>query len=238
MTVVPMALIHRERRCVVFICWSPLFVRLRTVQGWIRAAAPESPPAREKARFGLTWRRSMTARRVKWAKSAAIALLGAAPAACASHPVPDPKGAADAFARAAAAGDADGLYGMMTASAQKERSLADVRQVVRSERAELADEGRALASKDARVEATARVRFEDGEEAALDLDHGRFAVTSAGALPGGARTPEEALDQLRRCWRVGATRASCACSRPRRAPPSRRTCARSSTGSIVPSRSP
>src|SRR5581483_8303244 len=64
--------------------------------------------------------------------------------------------------------------------------------------AELAEEGRSLAAKDVRSEATARLRFADGEEAALDLRSGRFYVTSAGALPGGARTPEEALDQLRR----------------------------------------
>jgi hypothetical protein len=89
---------------------------------------------------------------------------------------------------------------MMTASAQKQRSRAEVRALIGDERAELAEEGRALSAKEVRVEATARLRFEDGEEAALDLgafDTG-FAVTSAGALPGGARTPEEALDQLRR----------------------------------------
>src|SRR5208283_3790425 len=49
-----------------------------------------------------------------------------------------------------------------------------------------------------RVEATARLRYADGEEAALELREGRYWVTAAGALPGGARTPEEALEQLRR----------------------------------------
>jgi hypothetical protein len=48
------------------------------------------------------------------------------------------------------------------------------------------------------VRSQAQLRFEDGEEASLELRGGRFWVTSAGALPGGARTPEEALDQLRR----------------------------------------
>src|SRR6202000_3221951 len=50
----------------------------------------------------------------------------------------------------------------------------------------------------ARVAATARLRYADGEEAALDLREGRYWVTAAGALPGGGRTPEEALEQLRR----------------------------------------
>src|SRR5208283_1045475 len=60
------------------------------------------------------------------------------------------------------------------------------------------EEGQALSGKDARTVATARLRFADGEEVALDLENGRFYVTSAGAVPGGGRTPEEALDQLRR----------------------------------------
>ncbi len=87
---------------------------------------------------------------------------------------------------------------MMTSSAQKERSREDVRRIVVDERQELAEQAQALGAKDARVEATARLRYEDGEETALELKEGRFWVTSAGTLPGGARTPEEALDQLRR----------------------------------------
>jgi hypothetical protein len=118
--------------------------------------------------------------------------------ACAGQDVPDPRSAANAYAAAATRGDADAIYGMMTTTAQKERTKDDVRKIVQSEREELAEQGRALQSKDARVEATARLKFQDGEEAALDLKDGHFYVTSAGALPGGARTPEQALDQLRR----------------------------------------
>ena len=134
---------------------------------------------------------------IRTARAVAVALGLLAPA-CATPTLPDPKGAADAFARAAEKGDADAIYGMMTESARKARSREDVGKVVTDERQELAEEGRALSARDARVEATARLRFADGEEAALDLQNGRFYVTSAGAIPGGARTPEEALDQLRR----------------------------------------
>jgi hypothetical protein len=134
---------------------------------------------------------------IRTARAVAVALGLLAPG-CAAPTLPDPKGAADAFARAAEKGDAAAIYGMMTENAQKARSREDVRTVVTDERQELAEEGRALSAKDARVEATARLRFADGEEAALDLQNGRFYVTSAGAIPGGARTPEEALDQLRR----------------------------------------
>jgi hypothetical protein len=129
-------------------------------------------------------------------RPAAVLLFGFL--GCASSEVPDPRSAASTYAAAAARGDADAIYAMMTKSAQKERTKDDVRKIVSGEREELAEQGRALGSKDARVEATARLKFEDGEEAALDLKDGRFYVTSAGALPGGARTPEQALDQLRR----------------------------------------
>jgi hypothetical protein len=131
------------------------------------------------------------------ARVAALAALGLIPG-CAARTLPDPKAAADAFGRAALKGDADAIYAMMADSARSARSRDEVRAIVQGEREELAEEGHALSSRDARVEATARLRFADGEEAALDLQNGRFYVTSAGALPGGARTPEEALDQLRR----------------------------------------
>jgi hypothetical protein len=128
----------------------------------------------------------------------ALVALVAFACGCASSGLPDPKVAAEDYARAAERGDADAIYGMMTSASQKARSKEDVRAIVASERAELVEQSKALAAKDARVEATARLRFEDGEETALELKEGRFYVTSAGALPGGARTPEEALDQLRR----------------------------------------
>jgi hypothetical protein len=129
---------------------------------------------------------------------AACFALPAMATGCVSSGVPDPRGAVDAYARAAERGDADALYGMMTTASRQARSREQVRAVVTDERAELAEQARGIAGKDVRVEATARLRFADGEEAALDLHDGRYWITAAGALPGGARTPEEALDQLRR----------------------------------------
>src|ERR1700734_2334245 len=137
-------------------------------------------------------------RTLRTARPVALAALGLLGAACAPRSLPDPKDAAAAFGHAALKGDFDAIYAMMTEGARKARSREDVRAIVGDEHEELAEEGRLLSAKDARVEATARLRFADGEEAALDLKKGRFYITSAGALPGGARTPEEALDQLRR----------------------------------------
>jgi hypothetical protein len=117
---------------------------------------------------------------------------------CAGTRVPDAHDAAQAYADAASRGDVDALYAMMTTSSRRARSLDEIRKLVADERAELADQAKAITGADARVDATARLRFADGEETALELRDGRYWVTSAGTLPGGARTPEQALDQLRR----------------------------------------
>lgn len=125
-------------------------------------------------------------------------LVCATAGGCVHRGVPDPRAAAEDYAAAAARGDADAIYGMMTTSAQKARSRDDVRKLVAEQKSELADQAKELTAKDARVEATARLRYDDGEEAHLELRDGRFWITGAGALPGGSRTPEQALDQLRR----------------------------------------
>ena len=117
---------------------------------------------------------------------------------CASRQVPDPHAAAAAYAAAAARGDGATIYAMLSTPSREARSETQVTQMVAEEREELAEQARALGGPDVRVEATARLRYADGEEAALELRDGRYRVTAAGALPGGAKTPEEALDQLRR----------------------------------------
>jgi len=129
---------------------------------------------------------------------ARLLFLVACASACASPRVPDPHDAVRAYAEAAVRGDADALYAMMTTQSRQARSKDDIRSVVAGERDELAEQGRAVGRPDIRLEATARVRYADGEEAALDLRDSRYGVTATGALPGGGRTPEEALDQLRR----------------------------------------
>jgi hypothetical protein len=117
---------------------------------------------------------------------------------CGASRVPDPHAAARAYAEAALRGDPDALYAMMTTASRQTRSRDATRKIVDDQREELAEQGHDLRRADVRVEATARLRYGDGEEAALELRDGRYWVTAAGALPGGARTPEEAIDQLRR----------------------------------------
>jgi hypothetical protein len=119
-------------------------------------------------------------------------------ASCTSARVPDPRAAALAYADAAARGDADALYAILTRASRLARGRDDVRKVVSDERDELAEQAKELRRADVHVEATARMRYADGEEAALQLAEGHYRVTAAGALPGGALTPEAALEQLRR----------------------------------------
>jgi TPR repeat protein len=118
--------------------------------------------------------------------------------ACAARGAADPREAARAYGEAAARGNAGALYAMMSTSSRRDHGPDEVARVVSDERTELAEQGAALEQPGARVAATARLRYADGEEAALDLRDGRYWVTSAGALPGGGRTPEEAIAQLRR----------------------------------------
>ncbi len=140
----------------------------------------------------------MTGRTGRALAAAARVVGAAATLACAPARVPDPADAARAYASAAARGDTAMLYGMLTRASREQRSKGELDAMLAGERAELADQGKALSGPDVRVDATAILRFADGEQAALELEDGRYAVSAAGALPGGARTPEGALDQLRR----------------------------------------
>lgn len=119
-------------------------------------------------------------------------------AACSGGRVRDPHDAADAFARAAGSGDPDAVYAMLSPAAKRALSRDDVKRLVADEKAELAAEAIALRARDVRLKTTARLRFADGEEVELDWAGQGFTVTTAGTVPGGAPTPEAALDELRR----------------------------------------
>lgn len=117
---------------------------------------------------------------------------------CASRGVPDPKAAAQAYAKAAQDGDADALYAMMTESSQRSLGREGTQRAVADARDELREQAAAVTGPGAETKQIARARFADGEEATLSLEDGAFRITSADALPAGARTPAQALDQLRR----------------------------------------
>jgi hypothetical protein len=87
---------------------------------------------------------------------------------------------------------------MLTEEDRRAISREEVRALVARDRQELRDEAALVTAPTTHTEATAKIRFRDGEQATLVLEGGRFRVSSAGTMPGGARSPEEALEQLRR----------------------------------------
>ncbi|HEX9296356.1 MAG TPA: hypothetical protein VF881_10985 [Polyangiaceae bacterium] len=123
----------------------------------------------------------------------AVALAG-----CMRTSMPDPKDTVRAYEAAVAKGDGKAIYAMLSQRSRKSLQVADVQRIVTDERAELATQAQAMDDPSSVVRASARVRYADGEDATLDLEEGGFRVSSADALPAAARTPAEALEQLRR----------------------------------------
>jgi hypothetical protein len=117
---------------------------------------------------------------------------------CGGESLPDPRDAAREYAEAARQGDASALYGMMTSDAQHAYGADGVKKAVQDGKPELAKKGASLAKGPLSTEGTAALTYGDGEAAILELEQGRFFVTSAGTLPAGAATPAQALGELRR----------------------------------------
>jgi hypothetical protein len=118
--------------------------------------------------------------------------------ACAAGSIPDPKDTLRAYQEAAQKGDSRAIYEMLSEKSRQSWRPADVERIVGDEKAELATLAKAVGEPGAVVRASARVRYRDGENATLDLEDNAFRISSADALPAAARTPREALEQLRR----------------------------------------
>ncbi|MBX3181358.1 MAG: hypothetical protein KIT72_14225 [Polyangiaceae bacterium] len=121
-----------------------------------------------------------------------LGLLG-----CAGDRLPSPRGAAEAYAAAAARGDGDAIYAMLTREAQREYGRSGTRARVEEARGELAKDARALGSPHASIAARAELRLSGGELVELTLEEGEYRLTSASALPAAARSPAQALSALR-----------------------------------------
>lgn len=142
--------------------------------------------------------------------------------------LPDPREAAQAYVEALEKGDAETVHAMMSERSRRELHVEDVRRLMDEAREELVAQAKAASDPNATVQATARVRYADGEEATLELEDGEFKVSSADALPALARTPEQALAQLRR---VLARRSYAGLTRV--LSPSARSALESDLGSLV-----
>src|SRR5690348_11620076 len=127
--------------------------------------------------------------RMAWTCSFAAAVMLAASAGCARATIPDPRDTVRAYEAAAAKGDARAIHGMLSERSRKSLAVSDVERMLADERAELATQSKAMQDPSTVVRASARVRYADGEDATLDVEEGTFHVSSADALPAGARTP-------------------------------------------------
>ncbi len=123
------------------------------------------------------------------------ALLGSA---CVRQRVSDPSQAVKAYQQAAQRGDADALYAMLSARSQRELGPERTRALVRDAKQELSQSAARLGQPLTTPAALAAIRFDDGETSTLTLEEGLFKISAAAALPSAARTPAEALADLRR----------------------------------------
>ena len=118
--------------------------------------------------------------------------------------LPDPKIAALEYADAAARGDSDAVYALLSESSKRDYTSAEVKGLVGDQRDELKLQAEAVrkafgaGADPSRVVTEAMVPFADGERAALRLEQGEYRIGAADALPADARTVAQALGQLRR----------------------------------------
>ena len=158
------------------------------------ANVPEHESARALLKFPADVLRSRLVRRL-----VALFVLPLALPGCLAGRVPDPRSAVGDYADAAKRGDADAIYELLSEKGRRSLTREEVRRIVKDERGELADAAKALSAPGVVVKARARVRYADGEDTSLELDdQGVFRISGADALPAGARTPEQALEELRR----------------------------------------
>ena len=117
---------------------------------------------------------------------------------CAEARLPDPKLTALRYAEAARSGDSERIYALLSGEAQRDYGRVGTRRLVEQAKGELSRQGAALLSPSSRVQASAEIRFQDGESALFELEDGTFHLSSLGAVPSRPRSPAEALGDFRR----------------------------------------
>jgi len=129
---------------------------------------------------------------------AGLGLLAGLIAGCAEARLPDPKLVATRYAEAARAGDSERIYALLSREAQRDYGPQGTRRLVEQAKPELSRQGAALLSPATRVQASAEIRFIDGESALFELEDGAFYLSSLGTVPSRPRSPAEALGDFRR----------------------------------------
>jgi hypothetical protein len=127
-----------------------------------------------------------------------LGLLAGLAVGCAEARMPDPKVVAARYAEAARSGDSERIYALLSREAQRDFGRQGTRELVQQAKAELGRHGSALLAPGGQVQASAEIRFQDGESALFELEQGGFRLSSLGTVPSRARSPEEALGDFRR----------------------------------------
>jgi hypothetical protein len=118
-------------------------------------------------------------------------------AACSTAKLPDPRVVAHEYAEAAKKNDARAVYSLLTEDARATYGIAGTQRLLSEARKEVVENANAMASARASVRASAEVRYVDGESAVLAIEHGHYRISAAAGLPTAARTPSQALGELR-----------------------------------------
>jgi hypothetical protein len=116
---------------------------------------------------------------------------------CARTPLPDARVAAVAFAAAVERKDVDALFNLLNEASRHAVTKAELAQLLATAYPELQVRAQGFAGTDAEVTAAARVLYANGRVGTLSLEHGEFRIRTLDSLPAGARSPVEALAQLR-----------------------------------------
>jgi len=125
-------------------------------------------------------------------------LAGLVAFGCAEARLPDPKLVAARYAEAARTGDSERIYLLLSSEAQRDFGRQGTKRLVEQAKPELRRQGSALLAPERHVQASAEIRFEDGESALFELEDGAFRLSSLGTVPSRPRSPSEALGDLRR----------------------------------------
>ncbi len=127
----------------------------------------------------------------------ALAAVPASALGCAQPGLPDPSATAAELERAVAAGDEGALTELMSEGARVELGEGAARRLLREQRRELGELGARFGAQGAEPRVTVSVALEEGREATLSFEQGRYRIDAAGVLPSSAGTVPAALAELR-----------------------------------------
>ena len=118
-------------------------------------------------------------------------------AGCGSRALPDPRATVAEYRDAAARGDAATVHRLLSDAARVAYGPSGTKRLLEDARGEIVAQASSAAAPSSTVRAVAEVPYAGGERAIVDIESGRYRVSAASGLPSAARTPAQALADLR-----------------------------------------